>query len=321
VSVVRERRPPNSGRAPPMTTPRIAILPSDDDNLKEDVAAAGGVTAPPEGADGIIWSDPTEPGELGTILESSPATWVQLPFAGIEPFFAAGVIDSEHTWTCAKGIYGESTAEHALALMLAAARRLHVHLRRRTWKHAGERMLRGAVVVVVGTGGIGSALTRMLGPLGARVVGVNRSGRPLKGAQDTAKVDHLPELMLDADFVVLAVALTDATRRMVDGPMLDAMADDAWIVNVARGGLVDTDALVRALTEGRIGGAALDVTDPEPLPDDHPLWALDNALITPHVANTWAMALPELRALIRRNVQRFARNERLEGLVDPSLGY
>jgi phosphoglycerate dehydrogenase-like enzyme len=99
------------------------------------------------------------------------------------------------------------------------------------------------------------------------------------------------------------------------------MSEDAWIVNVARGGLIDTDALVNVLSDKRIGGAALDVTDPEPLPDDHPLWNLDNAIITPHVANTWAMALPELRELIRRNVRHFSRGEPLEGVVDVSLGY
>lgn len=88
-----------------------------------------------------------------------------------------------------------------------------------------------------------------------------------------------------------------------------------------RGGLVDTDALVNALTEGSIGGAALDVTDPEPLPEGHPLWDLDNVIITPHVANTWDMALPSLRAMVERNVARFGAGQPLEGLVDPSLGY
>jgi D-3-phosphoglycerate dehydrogenase len=99
------------------------------------------------------------------------------------------------------------------------------------------------------------------------------------------------------------------------------MKSDAWIVNVARGGLIDTDALVEALDEGSIGGAALDVADPEPLPDGHPLWGCPNAIITPHIANTWDMALPELRALVRRNVGRFARGEDLEGLVDLAIGY
>src|SRR5439155_21135749 len=96
----------------------------------------------------------------------------------------------------------------------------------------------------------------------------------------------------EADWIVLAAALTPDTERLFDSAMIARMRPGAWLVNVGRGGLVDTDALVEALREGAIGGCALDVTDPEPLPDDHPLWDLDNAVVTSHAANTWAMALP-----------------------------
>ncbi|MGH2754375.1 MAG: NAD(P)-dependent oxidoreductase, partial [Actinomycetota bacterium] len=120
---------------------------------------------------------------------------------------------------------------------------------------------------------------------------------------------------------VLAAALTDATRGLFDSLMLEYMKEDAWLINVARGGLVVTDDLVKALDYRLIGGAALDVTDPEPLPDSHLLWFLDNVLITPHVANTWDMALPELTALVARNVGRFAEGRQLEGLVDVAAGY
>jgi phosphoglycerate dehydrogenase-like enzyme len=183
------------------------------------------------------------------------------------------------------------------------------------------RRLAGSTVVIVGTGGIGRALMSMLEPLGARVIGVNRSGRPMAGAERTIKVDGLAEVLTGADFVVLALALTTESHHVVDAGMLDRMKSDTWIVNVGRGGLVDTDALVAALQSGSIGGAALDVTDPEPLPDGHPLWELDNVLITSHTANTAQMAIPELAALVRENVERFARGEELEGLVDPVLGY
>ena len=304
-----------------MTGPRVAVLPVDGDSLASDVAASGGEVVAADRAQAVVWTDPHDPGALASVLRSSPATWVQLPFAGVERFFAAGVIDPRHTWTCAKGIYGESTAEHALALMLAAARRLPIHLRRRTWKAADEQRIKGATVLILGTGGIGSALARMLLPLGPRIIAVNRSGRPLEHADETATTDRLPDLVGDADFVVLALALTDETRGLIDESIMARMRSTAWLVNVARGGLVDTDALVGALTSHGIGGAALDVTDPEPLPDDHPLWRLDNVLITPHVANTWTMALPELRALVRRNVRHFALGEELEGGIDVGLGY
>src|ERR687891_352315 len=108
---------------------RMAVLPEDRDGLRDDIAAAGGEVDDPSRVDAILWTDPVTPAGLGTALASSPARWVQLPFAGIEPFFDAGVIDSDHISTCAKGIYGPSTAEHALALMLAAARRLPRHVR------------------------------------------------------------------------------------------------------------------------------------------------------------------------------------------------
>jgi phosphoglycerate dehydrogenase-like enzyme len=305
-----------------MTGPRVAILPRDKDELYRDVTASGGEVVEPGEADAIIYTDARDPSALARVLEESPAKWIQLPFAGIEPFIDAGVIDSAHTWTCAKGIYGPSTAEHALTLMLAAARKISYYARARSWAPiGGERMLKDARVVLVGTGGIGRALASMLTPLGPRLTAVNRSGTPMDGANVTETVDKLGDLVVEANFVVLAAALTNETRGLVDRELLDRMGSDAWIVNVGRGGLIDTGALVDALERRAIGGAALDVTDPEPLPDDHPLWRLDNALITPHIANTWDMALPELRALIRRNVEHYAAGEPLEGLVDPSLGY
>jgi phosphoglycerate dehydrogenase-like enzyme len=303
-------------------TPRVAIAPTDRDGLAADIEAAGGAIASPEEADAIVWVDPSRPGELGDLLRKSPARWVQLPFAGIEGFFAAGVIDDEHTWTCAKGIYGHSTAEHALTLMLAGARRLDEYARAVSWGHAGgERMLKNSTVVIVGTGGIGKALAGMLAPLAPRIVAVNRSGQPMPGADRTVTIDDLVEVAADADFLVLAPALTPQTRGMIDREVFAAMRENAWVVNVGRGPLIVTDDLVAALEAGSIGGAALDVTDPEPLPAGHPLWKLPNALVTPHVANTWDMALPELRALVRRNVARFAGGEALEGLVDAAAGY
>ena len=291
------------------------------------MAAGGGAVTPAGEAEALVWTDPRDPAGLRAALDGSSVSWVQLPFAGIEEFVAAGVIDPRLTWTCTKGVYGPTTAEHALALMLAAARRLHVHACASEWEDVGspldrtERTLRGETAVLVGTGGIGRSLVSLLGPLGARVVAVNRSGRPLDGAVSTHAIADLPKLLPDAAFVVLAAALTEETRHLVDARALALMRRDAWLVNVARGGLVDTDALVRALRSGSIGGAALDVTEPEPLPAGHALWEIPNAILTPHVANTWPMAIPELAAMVRRNVAHFAAGEPLEGIVDPALGY
>jgi phosphoglycerate dehydrogenase-like enzyme len=303
----------------------VAILPSATAELESAVAEGGGAMVDIKEANALVWTNPRTPLELEDALKSSDVEWVQLPFAGIESFFDAGVIDSELTWTCAKGIYGPACAEHALALMLAAARRIHVHARATTWSRLGldspEYRLEHKVVVVVGTGGIGGALVPMVAPLGMRITGVNRSGRPLEGTERTVVVDELESVLPEADFVVVAAAHTQATHHLFDKQKLAAMKPGAWIVNVARGGLIDTDALIVALEAGDIGGAALDVTEPEPLPDGHPLWKLENCLITPHVANTWAMGLAELPHLVRRNVAAWAAEGPLEGLVDPKLGY
>ncbi|MGH2747379.1 MAG: D-isomer specific 2-hydroxyacid dehydrogenase family protein [Actinomycetota bacterium] len=305
--------------------PGIAVVPWADDEMLEAVAAGGGKVVDAADADGLVWTDPRDAEALKQTLSSSTARWVQLPFAGIEAFVGAGAIDPTRTWTCAKGIYGHACAEQALALMLAAARRIHHHLRATTWRAPGlgspERRLKGATVLVVGAGGIGRALIQMVEPLGATVQAINRSGSPVPGADVTATLDRFHELLAGADFVAITAALTAATRGMFDRRAFEAMKDDAWLVNVARGGLVVTQDLVDALRSNTIGGAALDVTDPEPLPDGHSLWGLDNVIITPHIANTWDMALPELRELIGRNVARFAAGQELEGLVDPALGY
>ncbi|HJT38292.1 MAG TPA: D-isomer specific 2-hydroxyacid dehydrogenase family protein [Actinomycetota bacterium] len=304
--------------------PRVAVVP-----FVEMFSAAaiegGAVAVEAADADALVWSNPMDAEGLRDLLQASPARWIQLPFAGIERFFDAGVVTPDRTWTCAKGIYGPATAEHALALLLDGARLLHEHARRTSWwphdRPNESRRLAGRTVLIVGTGGIGRALAAMLQPLGPRVIAVNRSGEPMPGAVLTGTQDALPDLVPDADFIVLAPALTAATRHLVDAELLKRMKPEAWIVNVGRGPLVDTDALVDAVRARSIAGAGLDVTDPEPLPDGHPLWTMDNVIITSHSANTARMAMPELAAMIRENVVRFARGEELIGLVDPALGY
>lgn len=308
-----------------MAGPGIAIVPLAEPGAVQAVEDAGGRIVQPTEADGLVWTNPRDPEALKETLKISPARWVQLPFAGVERFVAAGAIDPERVWTCAKGIYGPACAEHALALMLAGARRLHVHVKEKTWKEPGfgspERRLAGTTALIVGTGGIGSSLAEMLAPIGTRLLGLNRSGKPVDWAERTVTSEGLLGILPEADFVVVCAALTPETQHMIGKAAFDAMKPDAWLVNVARGGLVRTEDLIDALENGDIGGAGLDVTDPEPLPDGHPLWDAPNVIITPHIANTWDMALPELRALVGRNVAHFARGEPLEGPLDPSLGY
>jgi phosphoglycerate dehydrogenase-like enzyme len=306
------------------TQPAAAVVPQPTEELVRAVVQGGARIDDAEQADAVIWTDPSDPETLRRVLERSPARWVQLPLAGIEEFVAQGVIDARRAWTSAKGIYGRACAEHALTLMLAGSRRIHEHVGATTWdprSRIPHRELHGSTVVLVGTGGIGRALGSMLRPFRVRLLAVNRSGSPFTGAERTVRLASLPEVAAEADVLVLAAALTPETRHVVNTDLLALMPSHAWVVNVARGGLIDTSALVEALDARQIGGAGLDVTEPEPLPDGHPLWQCRDAVITPHVANTLDMSLPQLALRVRRNVRRFIQNRPLEGLVDPRLGY
>jgi phosphoglycerate dehydrogenase-like enzyme len=143
----------------------------------------------------------------------------------------------------------------------------------------------------------------------------------MQGVHEVLGWEQRHEALPGADAVFLALALTPETARSFGRRQFEAMERHAWLVNVARGGHIVTDELVDALTQHTIGGVALDVTDPEPLPEGHPLWALPNCLITPHTANTYEMAIPLLTARIAENVRRYAAGEPLLGLVEPALGY
>jgi phosphoglycerate dehydrogenase-like enzyme len=150
---------------------------------------------------------------------------------------------------------------------------------------------------------------------------VRQRAEPVAGAVRTVGSSRLHEALTGAQAVVLTLALTPLSRGLIGRKELEAMDQQAWLVNVARGGLVDTEALVEALRSRQIGGAALDVTDPEPLPAGHPLWDLSNCLITPHTADTEQMTRPLLADRIAENVQRLAAGRELAGQVDPDLGY
>lgn len=302
---------------------RVAVLPADRAGrgvLVEAVEAGGGVVVDLADAEAIVWAHPTSPGRLDRLLHGHPEVrWVQLPWAGIEPFL--DVLDDRVTWTNGKGVYAEPVAEHVLALLLAGFRHVAGYARETTWSGPVGRNLLGARVTILGGGQITRSLLRLLGPFGCRTTVVRRQVAALPGADRVVGPDRLLEVLPDTDAVVLALALTPQTRGIVDAAVLDALPAHAWVVNVARGAHVDTGALVAALRAGTIGGAALDVTDPEPLPDDHPLWALPNAIVTPHVGNTPEMGRPLLAARITENVRRFGAGEPLLGPVDPALGY
>lgn len=301
--------------------PRIALEPAGQRSwLAVAITRGGGEVVGPEDAEGVVWASTGKAPTLAALLADHPGIrWVQLPWAGIEPF--AEVLDEDHIWTCGKGVYAEPVAEHALMLGLAGLRGLDRYARATSWEAQRGMNLLGATVTIVGGGGIAESLLRLLGPFEADVTVLRRTPAPMAGAARVLPAEALHDCLPGATLVVLALPLIPSTVGLIGAHELALMDPHTWLVNVARGAHVVTDDLVDALRASTIGGAALDVTDPEPLPDGHPLWTMPNCLITPHTGNTAEMATPLLSARITANVARFSAGEPLIGLVDPALGY
>jgi phosphoglycerate dehydrogenase-like enzyme len=306
-----------------VTAPRVAVGPELTDFAEKAIRDGGGEPTDIDArADALVWLDSDDlEGLRAALATASSARWVQLPVAGVEKVAAAGIFDPNRTWTSAKGAYAEPVAEHALALALAGLRLLRRRIMARSWGEPAGISLYDRPITILGGGGITATLLSLLAPMRVTATVVRNRPDAVPGAARTLGQTDLDRALADAQVVFLALALTPATERIIGAAQLAAMRPDAWLVNVARGGHVDTDALVAALTAGAIGGAALDVTDPEPLPDGHPLWDLERCIITPHTADTTEMIRPLLARRIRDNVARFAAGEPLIGQVDTTLGY
>ncbi|MCY3636720.1 MAG: D-isomer specific 2-hydroxyacid dehydrogenase family protein [bacterium] len=305
-----------------MDRPRIAVEPEcwRRPALVDAVVAGGATVSSPAEAEALVWAEPAAPELLPVVLdEGAGIEWVQLPYAGIEDL--THLLDRDHRWTCGKGVYAEPVAEHVLMLALAGLRGMGSFARARRWTPPEGRNLLGARVTVLGGGGITESLVRLLEPWGCQITVLRRHPAPMEGVDRVVGADGLHVALSDADLVVVALALTPETAGIIDAAALAAMVPHAWLINVGRGGHVVTDDLVTALSTGSIGGAALDVTDPEPLPEGHPLWSLDNCLITPHVGNTPEMGLKLLARRVTENVRRYIAGDDLLGPVDVDLGY
>lgn len=309
---------------------RIAVEPKGTRPWVADAVRAGGAeVVVPEEAQGLVWTDEasgpgpqTGPEALKELLAANPdIEWVQLPWAGVEPYADAGVLDPGRTWTSGKGVYARPVAEHALALALAGMRDFKRFATAQDWSEQSGISLVGGKVTIFGGGGVAVELVKLLQGFDAEVTVVRRHPQPMEGVHRVFGYDARYEALRGADVVVIACALTEETTGLISSIELELMEPHAWLVNVGRGQHVVTEDLVVGLREDVIGGAALDVSNPEPLPQGHPLWSLPNCLITPHTANTEDMARPLLSERVTANVQRFLAGEDLIGLVDPSLGY
>lgn len=305
----------------------IAVLPVPAPVFVQAVLDGGGIVEPvSERTRGVVWLSSHRAAELEAVLRAHPGIgWVQLPWAGIDAF--SGILGRSAgrgvpLWTSAKGAYSEPVAEHALALTLALLRQLPEKSKATRWATADSgTSLYGRNVVIVGAGGIALEVIRLLSVFEPFVTVVRRSAVPVECADRTVASDRLLEVLPEADVVILAAASTGETAGLIGERELAVMKETAILVNVARGALVDTDALVEALRSGSIGAAGLDVTDPEPLPEGHPLWHEPHCLITSHSADTPEMTAPLLAGRIRQNTEAFLDHGRFVGIVDPTAGY
>ncbi|MEO6126282.1 MAG: NAD(P)-dependent oxidoreductase [Ilumatobacteraceae bacterium] len=271
-------------------------------------------------AQALVWADGRKADELEDVLhDANHIDWVQLPFAGIEN--VVHLVDADRTWTCGKGVYAEPCAELALTMALAGMRGLGDYMRASQWTKPRGTNLFGARVTILGGGGIAEALLKLLRPFDCHVTVVRNRVQEMDSADVVVEADRYADCLPGADLVVLALPLTPDTQGMISRDELEMMEPHAWLINLARGAHIVTDDLVWALENNIIGGAGLDVTHPEPLPPEHPLWSMNNCIITPHVGNTPDMAVPLLSARISANVRRYSKGEELLGLIDHDLGY
>jgi phosphoglycerate dehydrogenase-like enzyme len=317
---------PNSGAGPQVARVDwvpVLCLPSDLSDLLDaeplrDVQAIvwdGAVPAP----DGVANTEFWVPGYMSsdtsrrdTALAAMPGVKViQLLSAGVEPWLP--VVPPGATLCSGRGIHGVTTAELAVAGLLAMVRQLPRFLEQQAhgeWRRADTQSLAGRRVLIVGAGDIGEHVAAAVRVFDAEVSFVARTAR-----DGVHSLDELPELLPRHDVVVIAVPLTDGTRGLVDAAFLAALPDGAIVVNVARGAIVVTDALVAELQSGRLR-ACLDVTDPEPLPAGHPLWSAPNVLITPHVGGGTPGWQVRARRLVRAQVERYLAGQPLVNVVE-----
>ena len=269
--------------------------------------------------------------------------WVHSATAGVERVLTPTARERGLIITNARGVFSRPIAEYVLLMILAVARRLPQLLelqRERTWQPLPAVELRDVTVGIVGLGSIGQAVASLATAFGCRIVATRRhvaagtpAGPPREEIDDPAHPlpaarierilppERLPELLAESDFVVLALPLTAATTDLFDAAMLGRMKPGSWLINVARGGLVDERALVRALRDGPLGGAVLDAFRDEPLPADSPLYGLPNCLITPHTS--WSSGRVVLRSveLFCDNLRLYRVGQPLRNVVDSTLGY
>lgn len=258
--------------------------------------------------------------------------WIQLNNAGTEGFCEPGALPETTVITNATGAYGLAISEFMLGMLLMLYKHLDHYYDQQKAQIWGriepgkgtDPMISGSTTLVIGLGDIGTTFARKMDALGSKVIGIRKSAAPKpEFVQEQYTMDALPDIIGQADIVAMSLPGYAQTRHVINKDMLKLMKKNAVLINVGRGMSVDSMALCEALHEGRIAGACLDVTEPEPLPADHPLWSAPHVLITPHASGGFAVeaTLEKVVALSAGNVARFVKGEALENVVDRSTGY
>lgn len=292
------------------------------DWLADAIVAGGGRVVGESEADTLVWAAGADSAGLRRILDANPGiSWIQLPWAGVEAYLELMRSYPAREWTSAKGVYGKVVAEHALALTLGVLRGVASFARTSSWTEPFEGTLLGRAVTIVGAGGIGLGLVELLQPFDTAITVVRYSPESIPGTHRVVAPSALDDVLPGTDVLVLALPLVEGSRHLIGRVQLAALPIHAVLVNVARGAHVDQEALVGALRSGSIAGAALDVTDPEPLPPEHPLWTVPTCLVSPHSACPPGPTRELLFAHVASNVRRRLAGEPLAGRVDPALGY
>lgn len=299
------------------------LIPTDIQAIWVD--PSGSFDAPPADADAYFrwWTD--QPA-LEHVLAAAPALrWMHTPSAGVDHVLTPTVIARAITLTNSAGVHAIPIAEFVLGFMLAHAKQLRAfHTAQDEARWAGGLPLRElyeATLLIVGIGGIGGAIAERAAAFGMRVLGSRRTPRPMPGVERVVGGDAWRDLLPEADYIVIATPLTPETRAMVDAAAFAAMRPSAYLINIARGAVIDEPALIAALNQGQIAGAALDTFEQEPLPAESPLWRLPNVTITPHSTASSPRMRERQIALFLENLARFRAGQPLLNIVDKSAGY
>ncbi len=313
----------------------VLCYPVESRHLKRIRAAAGDWEVVDAGQEGIaselfradiFCGHAKVPVDWDGVVAQGRLRWIQSSAAGMDHCLVPSVIASPITVTSASGVLADQVAEHTIALATALSRSLPLFFRAqeaREFVRRPTRDLHRSTVGIAGFGGVGRRLAQLLAPFRTRILATDLF--PVDKPRDVAALwppERLDDLLGASDFVVLCLPLNEATRQLFDGPRLHRIRRGAYFLNMARGPLVDTAALIEALRDGHLAGAGVDVTDPEPLPPESPLWELQNAIITPHVGGQSARRIDDMTDLFCENLRRYRQGEPLINLLtDKTFGF